>query len=98
MHGLRMVLDSCLNKPVIIADRGPWYRWVLERLGLKYRYERFGLRNRVETFFGYLNQRASFQNNINISKALSIEDYAAAIAIIRNLTTMIKIRGGVLLC
>jgi transposase-like protein len=44
---LRIVLDRCLNKPLIIADRGPWYRWALERLGLKYQHQRFGLRNRV---------------------------------------------------
>jgi transposase-like protein len=54
MKFLRIVLDRCLNKPLIIVDRGPWYRWALERLGLKYRYQRFGLRNAVERFFGYL--------------------------------------------
>jgi putative transposase len=32
---LMIVLDRCLNKPLIIVDRGPWYRWALERLGLK---------------------------------------------------------------
>jgi transposase-like protein len=45
---LRMVLDRCINKPLIVVDRGPWYRWALERLGLKYRYQKFGLRNTVE--------------------------------------------------
>jgi putative transposase len=54
---LRMVMDRCINKPLVIVDRGPWYRWALERLGLKYRYQRFGLRNAVEGFFGYLKQR-----------------------------------------
>jgi transposase-like protein len=48
MKFLRMVLGRCINKPLIIVDRGPWYRWTLERLGLKYQYQRFGLRNRVE--------------------------------------------------
>ena len=24
-----------------MVDRGPWYRWAFERLGLEYRYERF---------------------------------------------------------
>ncbi len=28
-----------------------WYRWALERLGLEYRHERFGMRSRVERFF-----------------------------------------------
>jgi putative transposase len=63
---LRMVLDRCLNKPLIIVDRGPWYRWALERLGLKYVYQRFGIWNAVERFFGYLKHRTGrFCNNIN---------------------------------
>jgi len=53
---LMIVLDRCLNKPLIIVDRGPWDRWALERLGLKYRYQRLGLRNAVERFFGHLKQ------------------------------------------
>jgi putative transposase len=42
---LRMVLGRYINKPLV--DRGPWYRWALERLGLKYQHQRFGLRNAV---------------------------------------------------
>ena len=93
---LMIVLDRCLNKPLIIVDRGPWYRWALERLGLKYRYQRLGLRNAVERFFGHLKQRTRrFYNNT--WKTQSIEDYATAIAIIRNILTAIKTQGGVLL-
>jgi transposase-like protein len=95
---LRMVMDRCINKPLVIVDRGPWYRWALERLGLKYQYQTFGIRNAVERFFGYIKQRTRrFYNNINSWKTQSIEDYATAIAIIINLTTAIKIQGGVLL-
>ncbi|MCL7404274.1 MAG: DDE-type integrase/transposase/recombinase [Thaumarchaeota archaeon] len=94
---LMIVLDRCISKPLIIVDRSPWYRWALERLGLRYRYLRFGLRNRVERFFGYLKQRTKrFYNNINTWRIESIEDYAAAIAIIRNILTIMKTRGGVL--
>jgi transposase-like protein len=51
---------------LIIVDRGPWYRWALERLGLKYVYQRFGIWNAVERFFGYIKQRTRrFCNNIN---------------------------------
>jgi transposase-like protein len=86
------------DRPLIIVDRGPWYRWVLDRLGLKYRYQRFGLRNRVERFFGYLKQRTSrFYNNINTWGIKRIEDYAAATAMARNLTIIMKTQGGVLL-
>jgi transposase-like protein len=94
---LRIVLGRCLNKPLIVVDRGPWYRWTLERLGLKYQHQRFGLRNSVERFFGHLKQRTRrFHNNINTWSIKSIEDYAAATAIIRNLTTIIKTHTGVL--
>jgi transposase-like protein len=94
---LRMVLDRCLNKPMIIVDRGPWYRWTLERLRLKYQYQRFGLRNALERFFGHLKQRTRrFYNNINTWKKQSIEDHASAIATIRNILTIMKTQGGVL--
>jgi len=48
---LRKVLDSCEGKPVIIVDRGPWYRWALERLGITYFHETFGERNKIERWF-----------------------------------------------
>ena len=35
MKFLRMVLGRYVNKPLIIVDRGPWYRWALERLWTK---------------------------------------------------------------
>jgi hypothetical protein len=49
----------CTNKPLVLVDRGPWYRWAFERLGLEYRCERFGMRNRVERFFRYLKERTT---------------------------------------
>jgi transposase-like protein len=54
---LKKALRMCTNKPLVLVDRGPWYRWAFERLGLEYRHERFGLRNRVERFFRYLKER-----------------------------------------
>jgi len=42
----------CTNKPLV---KGPWYRWAFESI----RHERFGMRNRVETFFRYLNERTA---------------------------------------
>jgi len=38
---LKKALKMCTNKPLVIVDRGPWYRWALERLGLEYRHERY---------------------------------------------------------
>jgi transposase-like protein len=97
MRFLRMVLGRCVNKLLIIVDRGSWYRWALDRLGLRYRYQRFGLRNAIERFFGYLKQKTRrFYNNINSWSIKSVEDYAVAIAMIRNILTIIKTQGGVL--
>jgi transposase-like protein len=69
----------------------------LERLGLEYSHERFSLRNRVERSFRYLKQRTKiFCNSISTWKTQSVEDCASAIAIIRNILTIMKTRGGVL--
>jgi transposase-like protein len=54
---LKKALRMCTNKPLVLVDKGPWYRWAFERLGLEYRYERLGIRNRVERFFRYLKER-----------------------------------------
>jgi len=24
----------CIDKPIVIVDKSPWYRWALDRLGL----------------------------------------------------------------
>jgi transposase-like protein len=45
---LRKILDPCEGKPLIVVDRGPWYRWALDRLGITYFQETFGNRNRIE--------------------------------------------------
>jgi transposase-like protein len=54
---LKKALGMCTDKPLVLVDKGPWYRWAFERLGLEYRHERFGIRNRVERFFRYLKER-----------------------------------------
>ena len=54
---LREVLRYCENKPEIVVDRGFWYLWALQRLGLNYRHETFGERNVVEGFFSRFKDR-----------------------------------------
>jgi transposase-like protein len=39
---LRKALRMRSNKPLVLVDRGPWYRWAFERLGLEYRHEEQG--------------------------------------------------------
>ena len=54
---LREVLKYCENKPEVVVDKGFWYKWALQRLGLKYEHETFGRRNSVERFFFRLKER-----------------------------------------
>ncbi|MCL7389531.1 MAG: IS6 family transposase [Thaumarchaeota archaeon] len=83
---LRKVLDSCEGKPVIIVDRGPWYRWVLDRLGITYFHETFGNRNRIERWFREMKGRTKkFYNNINTKTLKCLEELVTAIAVIHNI-------------
>jgi transposase-like protein len=83
---LKMVLRSCDGKPVIIVDRGPWYRWALERLGITYFHETFGYRNRIERWFREMKNRTKkFYNNVNSKKLKSLEELVTAIAIMHNI-------------
>ena len=54
---LREILSYCENKPEIVVDRGFWYRWALQRLGITYKHETFGSRNAVEGFFSRFKER-----------------------------------------
>jgi transposase-like protein len=83
---LKMVLRSCDGKPIVVVDRGPWYRWALERLGLTYFHETFGNRNKIERWFREMKERTKrFYNNVNSKNLKSIEDIAMAVAIVHNL-------------
>jgi transposase-like protein len=83
---LRKVLDSCEGKPVIVVDRGPWYRWALERLGIIYFHETFGNRNRIERWFRELKNRTKrFYNNVNSKKLKCLEELVTAIAIMHDI-------------
>ncbi|MEM4375065.1 MAG: hypothetical protein QXI97_08765 [Nitrososphaerota archaeon] len=46
----------------MVVDRGPWYQWALNRLGIEYIQER----NRIERWFRELKDRTRrFYNNTN---------------------------------
>ena len=81
---------SCLNTFTFLkkalklcTNRGPWYRWALERLCIEYRCERFGLRNRVERFFRYLKERTMVFHH-----RMSARDHIQGI---RNLNLFLKL-------
>lgn len=54
---LKGVLARCDNRPVIHVDRGVWYPWPLNLLGLDWQVTSGGVRNNVETWFGVLKER-----------------------------------------
>jgi transposase-like protein len=62
----------CINKPLVVVDRGPWYPWALQRLGLEYRYERFGMRNRAERFFKYLGEESVFHHKLSTRNLVQV--------------------------
>jgi transposase-like protein len=84
---LKMVLRSCDGKPIVVVDRGPWYRWASERLGMTYFHETFGNRNKIERWFREMKERTKrFYNNVNAKTLKSIEELVTAIAIMHNIS------------
>jgi len=62
---MRKVLVRCVGKPLILVDGGPWYSWVLDRLGLRWEHVTFGRRNPIERLFRTVKERTKgFYNNI----------------------------------
>ena len=79
-------MDSCEDRPVIVVDRGPWYRWALDRLGITYLHETLGKRKRIERWFREMKDRTKrLYNNINAKTLKSIEELVTAIAAMHNI-------------
>ena len=57
IYFLRKVLEYCENKPLILVDRGPWYKWALQRIGLRYDHQTFGERNAIEQWYSLFKTR-----------------------------------------
>jgi Transposase and inactivated derivatives len=88
---LKMVLRSCDGKPIVVVDRGPWYRWALDRWGMNYFHETFGNRNRIERRFRELKERTKrFYNNVNAKTLKCLEELVTVIATMHNI---IRARG-----
>ena len=71
---LKKALRMCTNKPLVLVDKGPWYRWAFERLGLEYRHERFFryLKERTVVFHHKLSARDHIQGITNLKLFLSL--------------------------
>jgi putative transposase len=54
---LKLVLNTCENKPFILVDGGPWYRWAFRRLGLEWEHQTFGERNHIEQWYNQYKAR-----------------------------------------
>ncbi|NIQ04615.1 MAG: IS6 family transposase [Candidatus Korarchaeota archaeon] len=68
-HVLKKALRSCLNKPLILVDKGPWYLDALMSLKLSHKHVTRGLRNRIERWFRTLKERTRrFYNNFPARK------------------------------
>ena len=51
LNFLKLMLNTCEDKPFILVDGGPWYRWAFQRLGLKWEHQTFGERNHSEQWY-----------------------------------------------
>jgi transposase-like protein len=71
---LKKALRMCTNGPLVLVDKGPWYRWAFERLGLEYRYERFFryLKERTVVFYHKMSTRNHIQGITNIKPFLNL--------------------------
>lgn len=54
---LKEVLNHCRGRPVVNADRGPWYDWALEELPSDVQRETFEDRSLIDAWFGALKYR-----------------------------------------
>ena len=54
---IRKVMSLCKDRPMIYVDKGPWYKWTLDRLGVRWEHRTFGPRNPIEQWFGILKHR-----------------------------------------
>jgi len=69
---MRKVLKMCLNKPLVLADGGPWYNWVFDHLGLNKQRMTFGMRSHIENIFKLVKDRTKiFSNNFGTNKGMN---------------------------
>ena len=54
---LEDVLERCRGRPLVRADRGPWYDWPLEILNCEFERETWGNRSLIEAWFSLFKYR-----------------------------------------
>ena len=90
LYFLRKVLETCDNTPLILVDRGPWYNWALQRLGLPYEHETFGERNAIEGWYSLFKARVKrFWKRFPYHSSLeSVKKWSMAWVVIYNLEVL----------
>jgi putative transposase len=85
---LHEVLQRCRGRPVVKADRGPWYNWPLDDLSCAFERETFGERSLIEAWFSVFKDRTRrFWGRFPYrSSPHSLRRWARAFAAIHNAT------------
>jgi len=85
---LREVLNRCRGRPLVRADRGPWYDWPLELLDCEAERETWGNRSLIEAWFGLFKYRTRrFRHRFpDGSTADSTRSWLTAFATLHNAT------------
>ncbi|WP_281194372.1 DDE-type integrase/transposase/recombinase [Halorubrum sp. F4] len=85
---LKDVLERCRGRPLVRADRGPWYDWPLERLDCEYERETWGNRSFIEAWFGIFKYRTRrFYHRFPLhTTANSTRSWLTAFAALHNAT------------
>jgi len=90
LYFLKKILKLCENKPLIIVDGAPWYRWALQRLGLQYKHETFGERNVIEGWYSLFKARVKrFWKRFPVNSSLeSVKRWSVAWVCLYNLEVL----------
>ena len=85
---LKDVIAQCRGRPLVRADRGPWYDWPLELLDCEYERETWGNRSLIEAWFGIFKYRTRrFYHRLPFhSTASSTRSWLTAFAALHNAT------------
>lgn len=69
---LYKIKNKCRGKlPILVADKGPWYRETINRVGFDYMHNTFSIRNPIEQFFKLVKDRTRvFYNNLNTDNGI----------------------------
>ncbi|MFB6191832.1 MAG: DDE-type integrase/transposase/recombinase [Haloarculaceae archaeon] len=85
---LKEVLKHCRGRPLVRADRGPWYDWPLDLLDCDSERETWGNRSLIEAWFGIFKYRTRrfWHRFPHYSTTSSTRSWLTAFAALHNAT------------